>query len=1065
MLYTTSNFKNHTKKLVSSFAFISLLFFSACDEYKSNKNTVTAVDGYIKGATIVDANGQKATYDGQDGKYTFKNSPAYPIQLTGGILEDTNEIFDIKMTASKGLVLSPITTFLNGDDALRQKLTDNGFSYIKNMKGFEVDYLEIDNLELAKLSQLLYVIMKVNLTDEFKTKINNSTSTLDELFTIAEQVIGKSTSLKEEVKVLSKDVLKSTKNYYGVAYNIEKYIEVEKRDLIYGYKKTPDADKDNNKDIDTDKNTNKKILTIQKPTLEDFIKSINEDIASGTPIGSISFDDGGSSVTSFTLNDTKNFEIADNGDIKTKGTFDFDKNNLYTLSLYANNAMGKSNTVDFKITIVEVISGTPVLKDFTKSIDEGKAVDRIVGEIEVLKTKKADITGYTLKDTTSFKIDNNGVITTKKALNFENKKVHNFSVYATSSVGDGKVANVTININNIGDTVPVLNEFSVNIAETTAKNTEIGKITFDKGDSDIESFTLFGADNTSFLVAKDGTVTTNATFDVKVKDSYALKIKATNNAGDSSEVNFTLNITPTEKKATLIDNVVEGVDYETDGGHIGTTDEKGKFTYDTKDSFITFKVGSLIIVENFDLSKLNNDDIILPADILGVDRTNTSNKNMIKILRVLQSLDDNSDPSDGIYINETTKGALSTSTKIIDNDISVLKTIVKNAGKKFRKQRKSREHYIDVLINTMHITPELMKFHSIWKTTSDSESITIATGSRYKYNYKIDWGDGAVEDANTGDATHTYASAGDYVVKISGKFPYIKAENNTKLQKISQWGDIAWSSFQYAFKNCSNLDITATDTPDLRKTKSLKAMFYGASKLKGNIYFNDWDVSKVESMDNMFQKAFKFNQPLNIWNVEKVKKMSLMFQEAKDFNQPLNSWNVSSVTSMYGMFLKATNFNGQIKDWNVGKVTTMKQMFSGASNFNQEINKWNVSNVSNTLAMFDSATAFNQELQSWDMRKVSDLRYMFKKASSFNQPLNNWNLENVKDMKQMFYKASSFNQPLNNWNTGKVTNMGEMFRDASAFSNQDLHTWKVTKVTNHVKFITGAGSKNIEPSW
>ena len=59
--------------------------------------------------------------------------------------------------------------------------------------------------------------------------------------------------------------------------------------------------------------------------------------------------------------------------------------------------MGKSNTVDFKITIVEVISGTPVLKDFTKSIDEGKAVDRIVGEIEVLKTKKADITGYTLK--------------------------------------------------------------------------------------------------------------------------------------------------------------------------------------------------------------------------------------------------------------------------------------------------------------------------------------------------------------------------------------------------------------------------------------------------------------------------------------------------------------------------------------------------------------------------------------------------------------------------------------------------------------------------------------------
>ena len=43
----------------------------------------------------------------------------------------------------------------------------------------------------------------------------------------------------------------------------------------------------------------------------------------------------------------------------------------------------------------------------------------------------------------------------------------------------------------------------------------------------------------------------------------------------------------------------------------------------------------------------------------------------------------------------------------------------------------------------------------------------------------------------------------------------------------------------------------------------------------------------------MFNRATSFNQPLNNWDVSKVTSMESMFWGATSFNQPLNNWNVS----------------------------------------------------------------------------------------------------------------------------------------------------------------------------
>ena len=145
--------------------------------------TITAVDGYVKNGTLKDANGQVATYSGTGGKYTFASSVTYPLTFTGGVYEDTNTSFDINMTCTSGTVISPITTFIDGNLSLVAKLgaltlTNNPGS----LSAFSVDYVDTNDTDLAKLSQLLYVVAKdSNLVQKLRTDMN--VTTLSALYT------------------------------------------------------------------------------------------------------------------------------------------------------------------------------------------------------------------------------------------------------------------------------------------------------------------------------------------------------------------------------------------------------------------------------------------------------------------------------------------------------------------------------------------------------------------------------------------------------------------------------------------------------------------------------------------------------------------------------------------------------------------------------------------------------------------------------------------------------------------------------------------------------------------
>ncbi|MFK5891420.1 MAG: BspA family leucine-rich repeat surface protein [Flavobacteriaceae bacterium] len=322
---------------------------------------------------------------------------------------------------------------------------------------------------------------------------------------------------------------------------------------------------------------------------------------------------------------------------------------------------------------------------------------------------------------------------------------------------------------------------------------------------------------------------------------------------------------------------------------------------------------------------------------------------------------------------------------------------------------------VTVLKLPKNVTTDSNAFITTWETTTNNEDITIPTTGT-GYNYNVDWGDGTISTAQTGDASHTYNAMGTYIVGITGDFPRIDfsntdADNRTKIKSIEQWGDIAWTSMSAAFYGCENLTINAADAPNLSNVIDMSYMFFRATGLDGD---------------------------LSTWNTANVTNMKSMFNGATSFNGNVSTWNVSNVTNMWSMFFDATSFNQDLSTWNVGKVTRMRVMFNGATSFNGDVSTWNVSNVTDVGAMFEGATSFNQDLGAWDVSSVTNMSRMFKETTSFNGDVSTWNVSNVTNMQATFEGATSFNQDLGAWDISYVTEMSRMFTDVTlSISNYD----------------------------
>ena len=257
-------------------------------------------------------------------------------------------------------------------------------------------------------------------------------------------------------------------------------------------------------------------------------------------------------------------------------------------------------------------------------------------------------------------------------------------------------------------------------------------------------------------------------------------------------------------------------------------------------------------------------------------------------------------------------------------------------------------------------------------------------------------------------------------------------------------------------------------------------MFNELSNIK-EIYFKNFDTSKIVNMRNMFRKCSSITSlDLNKFNTSLVTTMAGMFSNCislKTLN--LSNFQTSNVEIMNSMFYECSNLTTlDLSNFDTSKVNTMKDMFFGCKslvsinvdNFNTllvkdmaglfygcsslkslSINHFETKNVEKMDGMFKGCNSLESlDIKNFDTTSVINMRDMFSSCDNLKElNIKNFYTKNVKDMKGMFYRCLSLTSlDLNNFDTSSVTTMEGMFYGCNLLIYLNINNFDTSNVTD-----------------
>lgn len=260
----------------------------------------------------------------------------------------------------------------------------------------------------------------------------------------------------------------------------------------------------------------------------------------------------------------------------------------------------------------------------------------------------------------------------------------------------------------------------------------------------------------------------------------------------------------------------------------------------------------------------------------------------------------------------------------------------------------------------------------------------------------------------------------------------------------------------------------------------LHELFMGS--LLYNTSLNGWKLDSVQHLDDMFNAAMGFNQPIDLTLPQCVSVIQMfqsnsvfnsslnlvmpicrdytrMFADNTKFNQPLPAWNFPPRTDLTEMFLRNTAFNQTLSHWMMERVVDIKAMFRYSTVYNQPITGWKLLSLMNASYLFAN-TNFDSPLEGWlwplETTGVLYITGLFYACPEFNQDITYWNTDNWTHCSGMFYATKKFNQPIGVWKMGNVKTLPNFFFGATAF-DQDISNWDVSQVQDLSQFARDAG--------
>ena len=212
-----------------------------------------------------------------------------------------------------------------------------------------------------------------------------------------------------------------------------------------------------------------------------------------------------------------------------------------------------------------------------------------------------------------------------------------------------------------------------------------------------------------------------------------------------------------------------------------------------------------------------------------------------------------------------------------------------------------------------------------------------------------------------------------------------------------------------AFANLTGLKtISNTDLLDTRNATTMADMFNFDQKL-ANISVTTWNVSKVESMSNMFYccdslpsidlrpntcTAKDGSGQYTAWNTASLKNTGGMFMDYGGPNYALTTvdttgWDTSKLEEADYMFMECrslTEVKG-IENWDVSSLKDAHNMFQDCEALETiNVADWKTTSLENTSVMFSSCHSLRSiDITKWDMSKVTKSNAMFSYCKSFTE--------------------------------------------------------------------------------
>jgi len=319
----------------------------------------------------------------------------------------------------------------------------------------------------------------------------------------------------------------------------------------------------------------------------------------------------------------------------------------------------------------------------------------------------------------------------------------------------------------------------------------------------------------------------------------------------------------------------------------------------------------------------------------------------------------------------------------------------------------------------------------------------------------IDWGDGSGEQTLlSGNNDHTYSTEGIYNVKIGGTFsPNINSNlYGLNFINITHFGDnVVHPTMYVGWRLCSNLDITAYDTPTISSGGQLGYCFQNGKRLvNANGSMGNWDMSNLNSsFPSVFQNCTRFNVDISRWNLPSTPSLDSTFQGCATFNQPIGEWNISP-SNVRNLFYQAFKFNQPLTNWTI--PASLSGTFRQAHAFNS-FPGTPAGTFTSMYYAFNNAYVFNQDISSWDVSGVTNFTACFQGTDDFDQPIGSWTINTTPganiNMTAMFYDAPGFSQNISTWDMSEVSVITEFgkYNYGDGFPSPGITTDKITSLS------------------